>query len=273
MNYWQKRSEQRLEASLRSTRGVERYMKKMYKDNAEWLIDEYKMLMDHFGVIREDGSIDVDALNFKNYYDHKFRSRRRYLEQAIYNTCTKLATVHEKKLFKALSKVYTLNYYGIQKDLERKGALVTFSKLNTNVIEHAVKMPWSKNGTEFSQVIWKQRDTMTERLRNVISTGLLNGDGVDKMTKEIVKEYGVGFHQAQRLIRTETAAVYSNATLDAYKESGVVEDIEILAEPDACDICEDASKDLLSLEDAHTGMNTPPFHPNCRCSIAPKIRL
>jgi len=76
--------------------------------------------------------------------------------------------------------------------------------------------------------------------------------------------------EAERIARTETIEAHNQADLLAYEQSGVVEYKEIIVEPDACEICTavEGEKVLLS-ENFSTGDDSPPLHPNCRCSILP----
>jgi SPP1 gp7 family putative phage head morphogenesis protein len=86
------------------------------------------------------------------------------------------------------------------------------------------------------------------------------------MTKRLSDGVGMGYKVAERLIRTETTNTYSQSTLQMYNKSGIVKEYRYLATLDnrTSTICQDLDGKVFKIDNAITGLNYPPMHPNCR---------
>lgn len=71
-------------------------------------------------------------------------------------------------------------------------------------------------------------------------------------------------YDAARLLKTETMAMWSQATKDAYLDMGI-EYVEILGEAACGEICLDYVGQIIPLATAELGDELPPYHPNCAC--------
>ena len=78
-------------------------------------------------------------------------------------------------------------------------------------------------------------------------------------------------------MRTEIAHIQTVAAAQRYKDYGIAE-YEILGNDD--DSCGNHGIDCHKLDGKRfkysemiTGVNAPPFHPNCKCSIIPVINI
>ena len=74
-------------------------------------------------------------------------------------------------------------------------------------------------------------------------------------------------------MRTEITNTYNQATLQGYKESGIVKQYEYLATLDlrTSAICADLDNDVFDIDKAVVGLNYPPMHPNCRSTTVAKF--
>ena len=71
-------------------------------------------------------------------------------------------------------------------------------------------------------------------------------------------------YEVARLLKTETMAMWSKATKEAYLDMGI-EYIEI-SNPEPCDeVCSDYVGEIIPLREAELGDELPPYHPNCLC--------
>jgi hypothetical protein len=64
--------------------------------------------------------------------------------------------------------------------------------------------------------------------------------------------------------------------MEAYEQSGVVEQKQWLTAPDCCDRCAELDGKVVGLEeeffdDDYGDGTEPPLHPNCRCAVAAYI--
>ena len=139
------------------------------------------------------------------------------------------------------------------------------------------------------------------RVTEIIGTGVLDGLTIPEIASKVqdwavAEEDGVRAtrRRALTIARTESQRATRSAEVEAWKSSGLVEGKTWLLAPDPCEFCEAASKafsaDAVGIEDAfyekgHTltgadggtmvldyeSIQGPPLHPNCRCSLQPKL--
>ena len=76
-----------------------------------------------------------------------------------------------------------------------------------------------------------------------------------------MNDFGVSFHNAQTLARTELAHIQNQSTLDKYKQAGVSE-VRILVDEGCCENCESHKNQVYPIDSAPV----LPEHPNCKCT-------
>ena len=109
----------------------------------------------------------------------------------------------------------------------------------------------------------------TDRLGNDIAAGIARGDSVDVIAQSVMESVADP-QRAWLIADTETARAMTAANLDTYAQNGV-EQVEWLAEDDACPECEDnADASPIALGDDWPNGDVP-VHPACRCAIAPYV--
>ena len=141
-----------------------------------------------------------------------------------------------------------------------------FDVTNPNVIK------WIKAHT--GESIKSILDTTFEALKRTLSKGVELGESMPKLAERITAEYKqCKDWKALRIARTETMAASNQGALQAYTQSGVVEEKEWLIAGDACEICIPVNREVVGLHDNFSvGVDSPPLHPNCRCTILPVIK-
>lgn len=127
------------------------------------------------------------------------------------------------------------------------------------------------------------------RLQESITEGVMNGENNAKLTERVRDVYRKAEgYRANRISRTETAFLSSEASLESYRQSPFVSGKEWLSEPDACEFCATFDGLTIGLEDSFSGLgdtvvgqaggeltnswidvDAPPLHPNCRCALLP----
>lgn len=138
----------------------------------------------------------------------------------------------------------------------------------TNLADFGVKKVINSHwtGRSFSERIYNNTQVLANRLNNLVTDMVLMGRSPDELKKEIMAEFGVSYNQASRLIRTETAYAFNQASIDRYKNSNVNK-VEVMVEADACEQC-------LELDGQEFEINCAPIlpiHPNCRCCYLPIV--
>ena len=127
----------------------------------------------------------------------------------------------------------------------------------------------SFHGATFSDRIWgPHQEQLQKKLQKALRNSLILGQGLQPFVRELHKELGVTKRQAARLLGTELARVQVQANLLSIKESGF-EEFTFIAAAGCCEDCQEANGEHYKVDDAKDGLNLPPVHPNCRCTIAP----
>lgn len=117
-----------------------------------------------------------------------------------------------------------------------------------------------------------------EFLGNLINDGLASGKSIPQIRDEITANFGnYTKNQAQLIARTEVARVANQASLDAWKQSGLVEGKQWVTFG-AVDECDDYDGDIVYNLDGNFYSDTgefkdgdPPLHPNCKCIVIPIV--
>lgn len=141
-----------------------------------------------------------------------------------------------------------------------------FKELSTKETKNILETHWK--GSNYSERIWKDTDTLAKRLEELFTVEAMTGMSNQDMARTIAKEFETSIFVANRLIRTEANYVSNQAKLKAWKDRGV-EKYMIVAVLDlrTSSICRKWDGKVHKVADAEVGVNFPPGHPHCR-SIA-----
>lgn len=166
-----------------------------------------------------------------------------------------------------LINMYQREYQNTLESLGMAGTAVT----PVNAIKEIIQYPYA--GAMFSDRIWRNKNQLLNYINNDLSKHLIKGSSVQRMSKELMNRCHSLYYQAARLIRTETNYAITQGTLNAYTDSGVVQQYEFLAAIDhrTSPQCRDKNGQVFELTAANVGNNLPPLHPNCRSTIIPVI--
>ena len=178
---------------------------------------------------------------------------------------------------------------GISTILEKEGQ-AALDKLGVDIafdISDPEITAWLKEYTpKFSESL---EDVNTKVLRRELIAGMEKGETIPELMVRVEKTFeNWDKYRAEVIARTESNRAASRASLEAWKQSGVVKKKAWFANPGACPWCVDMDGTTVSLErtffdkgDVFTNAagnemvldyiatSSPPLHPNCRCSILP----
>lgn len=170
----------------------------------------------------------------------------------------------------ALLKSYVNSYY--------KTANIIDGGIDININYKIIRMDFLESlinakfeNRTYSDRIWKNTDTLVSKLYTTIEKGLREGTPIDKLSKDIKNTFGSTAYQANRLVNTELARVVTEAQINIYEGSGVVQKVMFIATLDELTNPEDASYDgnIYDLNDSSRPQI--PLHPNCRCVYVPVV--
>lgn len=192
------------------------------------------------------------------------------LQKQIAETLKTASTAERATMSAALKKTAVSTYYGTMYEVHKGvGVGTSFDLLTSEVVEQLVLHP--VNGKNFSERVAANTQKMYENVDEIMKTGIYQGVDTATMAKRLDKISDSGEVVANRLLRTEITNTLNQATKETYKNSGVVEKYQYMASLDnrTSEVCEELDGEIFKLEEATTGLNFPPMHPNCRSTTVP----
>ena len=119
-------------------------------------------------------------------------------------------------------------------------------------------------------------DSTRDMLRATIADDLAAGKTTDEIADDIAQHYAFSPERAAVIAATEVSRANSMAAQESYQaaaDAGVPVKKRWLAEADCCDVCSaNQAAGAIDLDDTFpSGDDTPPGHPNCRCSLTPVV--
>lgn len=177
-----------------------------------------------------------------------------------------------KVVKESMKKVYNDTYYKTAFNIQDAvGIYSDFTKIDDNLLEKILFKPWAEDGSNFSERIWgKYRPKLVNRLHKDLTDCVSRGRNPNEYTQAIAKDFDVGLKQAGDLMLSEYNYFNEKATQDCMDELDV-EEYEVLDTLDGvtCSSCAGMGGKHYPLKDAVIGINSPPFHPRCRCTTIP----
>lgn len=136
---------------------------------------------------------------------------------------------------------------------------------NRPIHQNTVELLYTRNFEALQGIT----NELSKQIGRELSNGLTQGWGADKMARALTDRVdSIGKTRATTLARTETLHSHNQASLRRY-EGYDVEKVDILGH-NPCDICEPiVAGGPYPIDNIPRG--GPPFHPNCKGSVAPRI--
>ena len=148
------------------------------------------------------------------------------------------------------------------------GKSIGFDVINPNSAKIAVQEVWCADGKSWSTRLWGDKTALQEKLQAGLLDCVTRGASKDELIKTLMMSFSIGFNSSSRIARTELTHIQNKATLDKYKEAGIKK-YQFLATNDdrTCEEDKELNGKVFLISEAQVGVNFPPIHPNCRCSI------
>jgi len=233
-------------------------------------LKEFKMTVEEFIAKGKDNVDGRWTKQLNNSYYRTRISRLEALQIQIRQQAEMLAGKRQKDAESLLGDVYTDTYYRTLFELQvGTGIGVTFAKIDEQGLSKVLGSEFV--GSNWSKRIWGDRDKLALELQTKLSQSFIRGDSIDRMSKDLSKRMGVSRENADRLIQTETAFFVEQATMEGYRQSGMVKQYEILATLDmrTSEICREMDGKVFKTSEMMVHTNCPPFHVNCRTTTMP----
>ena len=293
-SYWLKRSEELDKVAKMTEKEVMKKLSALYRDafrSIEKEVNDFMMkyAVDHkldyatvtqmltpidlaeynqkieelYAMYRDTGSeyikIEIDRLNARAKI-----TRLQALQDAINVELTKVTHEYQMTLEDTLIGLFTEQYKEVSELLGIMAPVI-----NREAIKTIIEYPYA--GKMFSDRIWDNKDALVRHIKQNLTVGIIRGDSIQKMSRQLKKDLNVLYYQAERLVRTETNYAMNQGHLKGYADSGVVEKYEFLAAIDSrtSKLCKNQNGKVYKLSDAVVGVNFPPLHPHCRSTVIP----
>ena len=295
-SYWLKRSEELDKVATKVEKEVMKELSALYRDafrSIEKEVNDFMMkyAVDHkldyatvtqmltpidlaeynqkieelYAMYRDTGSeyikIEIDRLNARAKI-----TRLQALQDAINVKLTKVTHEYQMTLEDTLIGLFTEQYKEVSELLGIMAPVI-----NREAIKTIIEYPYA--GKMFSDRIWDNKDALVKHIKQNLTAGIIRGDSIQKMSRQLKKDLNVLYYQAERLVRTETNYAMNQGHLKGYADSGVVEKYEFLAAIDSrtSKLCKKQNGKIYRLSDAVVGVNYPPLHPHCRSTVVPVL--
>ena len=250
--YWLDRIREDEEFANRQAKDASERIRKLYETQYKKIVVKLERLMAQVG----DGE-ELSRTALWNY------SRWREMEKSLSSFVTGGSLIERETIYGCLDKVFE-NTIGVSVES------LSTANFTPNIDPRAViDSAWS--GERFSTRVWKNRTALAERIRIDMEDMIVQGRGLGDMKQELMREFGVGYHQADTLLRTELNYTMNQAHLERYRQSSAKK-VRWMAknrEAKRCKICGGRNTAVWWIDSAPI----LPAHPRCGCRWVAVIEL
>ncbi|MYZ05698.1 hypothetical protein FYL03_09325 [Lactobacillus salivarius] len=235
---------------------------------------EAKRIVEEADKLRKQGR-DVTYEDFSKEINERLRlynatmriNRQELLKSLIGLNLIELGANIDANLRQKLTKDYT-------DEITRQAGILGEFKHPIWTGKEVAKIVMAQTGSaNFSKRIWANQDALKARLDASLSVALIQGQNPKKMAQQlrdlVSKEVTNARYATERIARTESARVQTQAQLKSFRDNGY-KFCKWHAEPSACKICKEIAEN-----DSGYGVGvylvdevpSLPAHPNCRCGL------
>ena len=158
-------------------------------------------------------------------------------------------------------------FFDVYNSLALEGE-TAFSTIDTEVVQQMISQIWCADGKTWSSRIWANTELLQQTLNDSLLDCLVAGRKTTELKNLLQERFGVSYHNAETIVRTEMAHIQTQAAKKRYEDYGI-QQVEILADEDErrCPICA-----KLNGKRFFVGEAVPiPAHPRCRCCVVPVV--
>lgn len=256
-NYWADRIAKNQEKlSDRTIKQINKQLQRYYGRAMDRVIRDFESTYNKLLATTEEGKepTPADLYKLDKYWEAQAQMRR------------ELQKLGDREI-QILSKAFETNFFEVYYSIALPGE-AAFNRIDREVVEQLINGVWVADGKQWSQRIWDNTErlaqTLNEELIHIVATGKKDSD----LKNALQERFGVSYHRAETLVRTEVAHIQTEAAKKRYQDYGI-EYVEVLVDEDerTCDLC----KALKGKKFPTNGVPPLPVHPNERCCLVPVI--
>jgi SPP1 gp7 family putative phage head morphogenesis protein len=266
MSYWAERivkSQEKMTA--KSVRQTEKQLREYYGRTMETVIGQFESTYNKLLSTMEEGRTPTPADLYKldKYWQ---------LQAQLRNELQKLGD----RQYSLMSKRFELHFFDIYYSFGIPGQ-EAFSTIDAEAARIMLGQIWCADGKAWSDRIWENIARLQETLNEGLIECVVSGKKTTDLKNKLQERFGVSYSRADTLVRTEMAHIQTQAAQKRYEDYGL-EKYKILGnDDDSCGNhgvdCHELDGKTFLLAEMKTGVNAPPFHPNCKCCIVPVVEI
>ena len=257
MNYWAERIRKNQELIQDKTiKQINQQLQKYYGRAANKVIKDFEATYNKVLRSVEEGKepTPADLYKLDKYWEAQAQMKK------------ELEKLGNKEI-KLLSKMFEMNFFEVYYGIALPGEPF-FNTVDAAVVQQLINSVWVADGKQWSQRVWDNIERLASTLNEELIHTLATGKKDTELKKLLQERFGVSYHRAETLVRTETAHIQSEAARKRYEDYGI-EYVEVLVDEDdrTCELC----KALKGKKFPTNGVPPLPVHPNERCCLVPVI--
>lgn len=285
--YWEQREAEALRRYQKDEKAYSKQLDQIYRDMLDEIEEEINAFYGKYaakeGITIAEAKRRVSKLDIaayerkaKKYVKNKDFSKKANEEMRLYNLTMKvnrlemlkaniglhlIAAEDEREKFMAeILKGRTME------ELERQAGILGKTVRDNAKLGRVIPNASFHNAT-FSERIWSDQATLKAELSKLLQSGLIRGENPRALARDLRKVVNTSRSNAERLMRTELARVQTEAQKESMIANGFTE-YTFHANSRCCDVCAALDGKHFKIKDMLPGLNAPPMHPNCRCSVS-----
>lgn len=256
-NYWQDRTAAAYKRiTNKSIKEIEKQLQKYYSKAMQRTIKDFEATYDKLLATKtaEQQPTPADLYKLDKYWSMQAQLRKE-LERL------------GAKQQAALSKIFETSFFEVYWSVNVEGARA-FSTIDNSIVKQMINSVWAADNKSWSERIWENISRLQETLNEGLINCLVTGKKTTELKHILMERFGVSYHRADTLVRTEIAHIQTEATKQRYQDYGI-ERVQFWADPDerTCPDCGALHKKIYPA----TAQVPLPLHPNCRCALVPVI--
>lgn len=254
--YWADRQQaQHDKITDRTIKDTQAALAKYYRIAAKSIIEEFEATYNHIQARAAEGYVtpaDLHALD-------RYVSMLQQVEQEAKKLGDNAVSLMREEFTSQWQEVYESTAVASE---------ASFSTISTANAEVMVNKPWLADGKSFSQRVYGNIAYLLDTLEEELVSCVITGKSKSELKKKLQERFDISYRQAETLVRTETNHIQTEAARQAYEDAGVKKYMYLgREEHDIGCNCKKLDRKVFEMSEAKTGVNLPPLHPNCRCTI------
>lgn len=185
------------------------------------------------------------------------------LQYSVYMAQANIAGYTNEQLTEYETK---LAQQGLNYSMETLGFGKNFYAINASIVKEFVDVAWC-NGENFSTRIWNDTQRVAEYINRDMAQAFARGDSYDRIVKDVRRRFGVNRNNAYRMVFTEGTYVMAESSIKPFEEDFTQYEYLPILDGKTCEICRALNGKVFEISERQPGVNFPPMHPWCRCTI------